>query len=122
MLAWRTALAPRSADHLLAAQARSGAEALGANGYPRVAESLRLSGKVVVEQDVDASGKVLHAFVQRRELQAASLGHQVPLGLERELDRATLDRVAAMPATPPDPATLREGAATRRVAIEWVLN
>lgn len=122
MLAWRTALAPRSADFLLAGQPRSGADALDKSGFPQVARSLALTGRVFVEQDIDAAGKVLHAFVQRRELSAASLGNQAPLTLEHELDRATLDRVAAMPTKAPDPATLRDGLATRRVGIEWVLN
>jgi hypothetical protein len=122
LLAWRTALAPRSADHLLTAQPRSGAQALDKTGFPLVAASLGLSGKVVVEQDVDASGKVLHAFVQRRELRSASLGKQTPLALEHELDQATLDRVAATPPAAPDPAALREGVVTRRVGIEWVMN
>jgi hypothetical protein len=121
MLAWRTALAPRSADFLLPGQARSGAEALDKGGFPLVAHSLALTGHVFVEQDIDAAGKVLHAFVQRRELRAASLGKQVPVALEHELDRATLDRVAALAPKAPDPATLRDGVATRRVGIDWVM-
>lgn len=59
---------------------------------------------------------------ERRELRAASLGNRTPLALEHELDRATLDRVAAMPPKAPDPASLRDGVATRRVGIEWVVN
>jgi hypothetical protein len=77
---------------------------------------------VFVEQDIDANGKVLSAFIQRRELHAASLGKQDPVGLEHELDLATLDRVAAMAPKAPDPATLRDGVATRRVGIEWAIN
>jgi outer membrane biosynthesis protein TonB len=122
MLAWRTALAPRSTDFLLTAQPRSGAEALDKKGFPLVAHSMALTGKVFVEQDIDASGKVLHAFVQRRELHSASLGKQVPLALEHELDQATLDRVGAQAPKAPDPATLRNGVATRRVGIEWTIN
>jgi hypothetical protein len=122
MLAWRTALAPRSTDFLLTTQPRSGAEALDKNGFPQIARSLALAGKVFVEQDIDASGKVLHAFVQRRELHSASLGKQTPLALEHELDQATLDRVAAQAPKAPDPATLRDGVATRRVGIEWTIN
>jgi hypothetical protein len=122
MLAWRTALAPRSADFLLVGQPRSGANALDQSGFPLVAHSLALVGRVFVEQDIDASGKVLHAFVQRRELRTASLGKQAPLALEHELDQATLNRVAAQAPKAPDPATLRDGIATRRVGIEWVVN
>lgn len=122
MLAWRSALAPRSADFLLTAQPRSGTDALDKSGFPLVARRLALVGRVFVEQDIDATGKVLHAFVQRRELHAASLGQQAPLALEHELDQATLDRVAAMAPKAPDPATLRDGVATRRVGIEWAIN
>lgn len=121
MLAWRTALAVRSADFLLAGEPRSSVEALDKGGYPRAARNLDLSGRVFVEQDVDATGQVRHAFIQRRELRAASLGNQAPVALEHELDRATLDRVAAMPPKAPDPAALRDGVATRRVGIEWAL-
>lgn len=119
LFAWRSALAVRSGDFVLAAVPRGGA--LDEGGYPPVARRLALSGKVVVEQDVDAAGKVVHSFVQRRELRTAWLGEPVPLALERELDRATLERVAATPAAAPDPASLRDGVATRRVAMEWVL-
>jgi hypothetical protein len=122
MLAWRSALAPRSADFLLVGQPRSGAEALDKSGFPLVAHSLALVGRVFVEQDIDASGKVISAFIQRRELHAASLGKQEPIGLEHELDRATLERVAAMALKAPDPATLRDGVATRRVGIEWAID
>lgn len=122
MLAWRTALAARSADFLLPGQARSGAQALDKGGYPRVARRLELSGKVFVQQDIDAAGKALHMFIQRRELRAATLGNQAPLALEHELDQATLDRVAAMPRNPPAPSALQDGIATRRVGIEWVVN
>jgi hypothetical protein len=122
MLAWRSALAPRSADFLLTGQPRSGAEALDKSGFPLVAQRLALVGRVFVEQDIDASGKVISAFIQRRELHAASLDKQEPVGLEHELDLATLDRVAAMAPKAPDPATLRDGVATRRVGIEWVIN
>lgn len=122
MLAWRTALAPRSGDFLLAGLPRGGADAIDAGGYPRVARQLGLDGRVVVEQEVDAAGKPLHSFIQRRELRAASLGNQPALALEHELDSATLERVAAMPRSAPEPATLRDGNATRRVAIEWVMN
>jgi len=122
MLAWRTALAARSDDFLLADLPRGGAQAIDAGGYPRVARRLGLDGRVVVEQEVDAAGKPLHSFIQRRELRTASLGNQPPLALEHELDQATLDRVAAMPRSAPEPATLRDGSATRRVAIEWVMN
>lgn len=121
MLAWRTALAPRSGDFLLAALPRSGAQAVDKGGYPVVARRLGLSGRVVVEQDVDAAGQPAHMFIQRRELRAASLGKQLPLALERELDAATLERVAAMPRSAPEPATLRNGTATGRVVIEWVM-
>ncbi len=122
MLAWRTALAARSQDFLLAGLPRGGAEAIDAGGYPRVARQLGLDGRVVVEQEVDAAGKPLYSFIQRRELRAASLGNQPPLALEHELDPATLDRVIAMPRSAPEPATLRDGSATRRVGIEWVMN
>lgn len=122
MLAWRTALAARSADFLLVALPRSGAQAIDKGGYPVVARRLGLSGRVVVEQDVDAAGKPVHMFIQRRELRAASLGNQPPLALEHELDPATLERVAAMPRSAPEPANLRNGTATGRVAIEWVMN
>jgi hypothetical protein len=122
MLAWRTALAPRSKDVLLVGQPRGGAQAIDAGGYPRVARQLGLAGRVVVEQEVDAAGKPLQSFIQRRELHAARLGSQVPLALEHELDQATLERVAAMPLSAPEPASLRDGSATRRVAIEWVMN
>jgi hypothetical protein len=122
MLAWRSALAPRSVDFLLTAQPRSGTEALDKNGFPLVAHSMALVGKVFVEQDIDASGKVISAFIQRRELHAASLGKQQAMGLEHELDQATLDRVAAMAPKAPDPASLSNGVATRRVGIEWAIN
>jgi hypothetical protein len=122
MLAWRSALAPRSVDFLLTTQPRNGAVALDKNGFPLVAHSMALVGRVFVEQDIDANGKVLSAFIQRRELHAASLGKQDPVGLEHELDLATLDRVAAMAPKAPDPATLRDGVATRRVGIEWAIN
>jgi hypothetical protein len=122
MLAWRTALSPRSVDFLPTTQPRSGAQALDKSGFPLVAHRLALVGRVFVEQDIDASGKVLHAFIQRRELHTASLGKQEAVGLEHELDQATLDRVAAMAPKAPDQATLRDGVATRRVGIEWVVN
>lgn len=122
LMAWRTALAPRSGDFLLTVLPRSGAEALDKGGYPAVARRLGLSGRVVVEQEVDAAGKPVHKFIQRRELRAASLGNQTPVALERELDDATLERVAAMPRSAPDPASLRDGTATVRVGIEWVMN
>ena len=83
---------------------------------------MALVGKVFVEQDIDASGKVISAFIQRRELHAASLGKQQAMGLEHELDQATLDRVAAMAPKAPDPASLSNGVATRRVGIEWTIN
>lgn len=121
MLAWRTALAPRSQDFLLAGQPRSGAEAVDAGGYPRVARQLGLEGRVVAQQEVDAAGMPLHTFIQRRELHAAGLGSPLALALEHELDQATLDRVAAMPRSAPEPATLRGGSATRRVTLEWVM-
>jgi hypothetical protein len=122
MLAWRSALAPRSADYLLPELARGGAKALDKDGFPLVARRLAVTGRVVVQQDMDATGKVLHSFVQRRELHAAGLGNQTPLALEHELDQATLDRVTATPPASPDPSTLRDGVATRRVGIEWVMN
>jgi hypothetical protein len=122
MLAWRSALAVRSADFLLAGQPRSGAEALDKAGFPLIAHRLELSGRVFVQQGVDADGKALHAFVQRRELRAAALGNQPPLALEHELDQATLERVAAMPPKTPAPSTLQDGVATRRVGIEWAAN
>lgn len=121
MLAWRTALAARAADFLRAGVPREGAEAIDKGGYPVVARRLGLSGRVVVEQDVDAAGKPLHRFVQRRELRAASLGELPPVGLERELDAATLARVAAAPASPPAASTLQGGVATQRVGIEWAM-
>lgn len=122
MLAWRTALAVRSQDFLLPGLPRAGDQALDAGGYPVVARQLGLSGRVVVEQDVDAAGKPVHTFIQRRELRATSLGNQVPLALEHELDPLTLARVAAMPLSAPEPATVRDGTATRRTAIDWVIN
>jgi hypothetical protein len=122
MLAWRSALAPRSADFLLTDQPRSGTEALDQSGFPLVARRLALVGRVFVEQDIDASGKVISAFIQRRELHAASLGKQQPVGLEHELDQATLDRVAEIAPKAPDPASLSNGVATRRVGIEWAIN
>lgn len=122
LLAWRSALAVRSTGFLLAGQPRGGADALDKSGFPHVARQLEISGRVFVEQDVDAAGNVLRAFVQRRELHAASLGKQAPLALEHELDRATLDRVAAMPPKAPDPSSLHDGVATRRVGIEWLVN
>jgi hypothetical protein len=121
MLAWRTALAVRSADFLLAGVPRDGAEAIDKGGYPIVARRLGLSGRVVVEQDVDAAGKPLQRFVQRRELRAAGLGELPPVGLERELDAATLARVASAPATPPAASTLQGGVATQRMGIEWAM-
>ena len=121
MLAWRTALAVRSSDFLLAGVPREGAQAIDKGGYPIVARRLGLSGRVVVEQDVDAAGKPLHRFVQRRELRAASLGNQPPVGLEGELDAATLARVAAAPAAPPAASTLQGGVATQRMGIEWAV-
>jgi hypothetical protein len=122
MLAWRTALAPRSADFLLAGVPRQGAGAMDQGGYPVVARRLGLTGRVVVEQDVDAAGKPLHMFIQRRELRATGLGDQAPLALEHELDAATLERVAANPRGVPQPAALRNGVATVRVGIEWTVN
>jgi hypothetical protein len=122
MQAWRTALAPRSVDFLLPGQPRSGAGAMGQRGYPLVAQRLALVGDVFVEQDVDATGKVRHAYIQRRELHTAGLGKQVPVGLEHELDQATLKRVAAMTPQVPDPTSLHDGVATRRVGIEWALH
>lgn len=122
LMAWRTALAPRSGDFLLTALPRGGADAIDKGGYPAVARRLGLSDRVVVEQEVDASGKPLYLFIQRRELRAASLGNQPPLALEHELDVATLERVAAMPRSAPEPANLRNGTATGRVGIEWVMN
>lgn len=122
MLAWRTALAPRSADFLLTGVPRQGAGAMDRGGYPLVARRLGLTGRVVVEQDVDATGKPLHMFIQRRELRASSLGDQAPLALEHELDAATLDRVAATPRTAPAASTLQGGVATQRVGIEWAVN
>jgi hypothetical protein len=122
MLAWRSALAPRSVDFLLTTQPRSGTAALDKNGFPLVAHNMALVGRVFVEQDIDASGKVISAFIQRRELHAASLGKQQAMGLEHELDLATLDRVAAMAPKAPDPASLSNGVATRRVGIEWAIN
>ncbi|HEY9109164.1 MAG TPA: hypothetical protein VIN58_20980 [Roseateles sp.] len=119
LLAWRTALAPRSADFLLTALPRSGAEAIDKGGYPAVARRLGLTGRVVVEQDVDATGKPAHLFIQRRELRAASLGNQPPLALEHELDRVTLDRVESSPRTAPAAGTLQAGVATQRMGIEW---
>jgi hypothetical protein len=121
MLAWRTALAVRSADFLLAGVPREGAQAIDKGGYPVVARRLGLSGRVVVEQDVDATGKPLHRFVQRRELRAASLGNLPPVGLESELDAATLARVASAPAAPPAASTLQGGVATQRMGVEWVV-
>jgi hypothetical protein len=121
MLAWRTALAARSSDFLLAGVPREGAQAIDKGGYPIVARRLGLSGRVVVEQDVDAAGKPLHRFIQRRELLAASLGNLPPVGLERELDAATLARVATAPATPPAASTLQGGVATQRMGIEWAV-
>jgi hypothetical protein len=121
MLAWRTALAPRSADFLLAGVAREGAAAIDKGGYPVVARRLGLTGRVVVEQDIDASGKSLHRFIQRRELRAASLGDLPPVGLEHELDAATLARVASAPVAPPAASTLQGGTATQRVGIEWLM-
>jgi len=119
LLAWRTALAPRSDDFLLTALPRSGADALDKGGYPAVARRLGLSGRVVVEQDVDATGKPVYLFIQRRELRAASLGNQPPLALEHELDRVTLDRVESSPRTAPAAGTLQAGVATQRMGIEW---
>lgn len=119
MLAWRTALAPRSTDFLLTEQPRSGPAAFDAQGFPKLARQLELSGRVVVQQEVDAGGKVLSSFIQRRELRAEALGPLPPIALEQELDEATQQRVAAMPPQAPAPETVRDGSATRRVGIEW---
>lgn len=119
--AFRTALVVRAGDYLLTDLARSGPQALGPGGFPLVARQLGLAGKVVVEQDIDASGKVLSAFIQRRELQVAALRQAPALALEHELDQVSLERAAAGPLVAPEPATLRQGVATRRVGIEWII-
>jgi hypothetical protein len=119
--AWRTALAARSPDFLESDVSSSGPDATDANGYPLSALRTGLAGLVVIEQDVDAAGRPVRTFVQRRELTAATLGALPALAFEHELDAASLARVAATPVTAPDAAQLRDGFATRRIAIEWVL-
>lgn len=119
MLAWRSALAPRSAEFLLPDVPRSGPKATDAQGFPLAASRLGLSGRVVVQQNLDPAGVVLESYIQRRELRAAGLGKQPPIALEHELDQATLARVAALPVQAPDASTLLNGYATRRVGIEW---
>jgi len=119
--AWRTAMAVRSTAMLYPDIPRSGPKAVDAGGYPVAARRAEITGKVVVEQDLDAGGKILRAFIQRREIQAAGVRDVPALALERELDDATLARVRATPTVAPDPAQLRDGTVTRRVAFEWVL-
>jgi hypothetical protein len=74
-----------------------------------------------VEQDIDASGKIVRSFAQRREITAAGVRAVPALALERELDLVSLARAAATPGAAPDQAQLRDGTVTRRIGIEWVL-
>lgn len=119
--AWRTALAVRSQAYLLPDMPRSGPGATDANGFPLFARRAELAGTVVVEQDIDAAGKIVRSFVQRREITAAGVRGVPALALERELDAVSLARAAATAAAAPDPAQMRDGTATRRIGIEWVL-
>ncbi|WP_457356576.1 hypothetical protein [Roseateles sp. P5_D6] len=119
--AWRTAMAVRSSGYLLPDVPRSGPGATDANGFPLFARRAELAGTVVVEQDLDAAGKIVRSFVQRREIMAAGVRGVPALALERELDAVSLARAATTPAAAPDPAQLRDGTATRRIGIEWVL-
>ena len=119
--AWRTALAVRSTALLYPELPRSGTQAVDAGGYPVAARRAEITGKVVIEQDLDAAGRVLRSFIQRREIHAAGVRDVPALALERELDDATLARARAAPTTAPDPAQLRDGTVTRRVAFEWTL-
>ncbi|WP_394483139.1 hypothetical protein [Roseateles sp. LYH14W] len=119
--AWRTAMAVRSTGYLLPDVPRSGPGATDANGFPLFARRAELAGTVVVEQDIDAAGKIVRSFVQRREVTAAGVRGMPALALERELDAVSLSRAASTPAAVPDSAQLRDGTATRRIGIEWVL-
>ncbi|MEO6279234.1 hypothetical protein [Roseateles sp.] len=119
--AWRTAMAVRSSGYLLPDVPRSGPGAIDANGFPLIARRAELAGTVVVEQDLDATGKIVRSFVQRREVTAAGVRGMPALALERELDAVSLARATTTPAVAPDPAQLRDGTATRRIGIEWVL-
>jgi hypothetical protein len=119
--AWRTALAVRSQAYLLPEVPRSGPGATDANGFPLFARRAELAGTVVVEQDIDAAGKIVRSFVQRREITAAGVRGVSAVALERELDAVSLARAAATLAAAPGPAQLRDGTATRRIGIEWVL-
>ena len=119
--AWRTALAVRSQAYLLPDVPRSGPGATDANGFPLFARRAELAGTVVVEQDINAAGKIVRSFVQRREIAAAGVRGVPALALERELDAVSLARAATTPTAAPDPAQMRDGTATRRIGIEWVL-
>ena len=119
--AWRTAMAVRSTAMLYPEIPRTGTQSMDAGGYPVAARRAEITGKVVVEQDLDASGRVVRSFIQRREIHAAGVRDVPALALERELDDATLARARAAPTVAPDPAQLRDGTLTRRVAFEWAL-
>ncbi|KQV47930.1 hypothetical protein ASC95_18260 [Pelomonas sp. Root1217] len=119
--AWRTAMAVGSATYLSPEIPRNGPGANDANGYPLFALHAQIAGRVVVEQDIDATGKIVRSFIQRREVTAAGTEGLPALAMERELDDASLTRALATPASAPEPAQLRDGTATRRIGIEWVL-
>ena len=119
--AWRTAMAVRSTAMLYPDVPRSGPKSVDEGGYPPAARRAGITGKVVVEQDLDAGGRILRSFIQRREIQAAGVRDVPALALERELDDISLTHALAAPTAAPDPAQLRDGTATRRLAFEWAL-
>lgn len=121
LYAWRTAMAVRSTATLYPDLPRSGPMSVDQGGYPAAARRAEVTGKVVVEQDLDANGRVLRSFIQRREIQAAGVRDVPAVALERELDDISLTRALAAPTAAPDPAQLRDGTATRRLAFEWAL-
>ena len=100
---------------------RGGPQSVDKGGYPVAARRAGVTGKVVVEQDLDARGRVLRSFIQRREIQALGVRDVPALALERELDDVSLARALAAPAVAPDPSQLRDGTVTRRLAFEWTL-
>lgn len=119
--AWRTAMAVRSTEMLYSDVPRGGPQSVDKGGYPVAARRAGVTGKVVVEQDLDARGRVLRSFIQRREIQALGVRDVPALALERELDDVSLARALAAPAVAPDPSQLRDGTVTRRLAFEWTL-
>jgi hypothetical protein len=92
-----------------------------ADGYPDLARSFIVQGRIVVEALVDEQGRLRRARVIQRDLNVPGIHGIRPVAFETTLDQASTDRAKTVKFQKPDPAKLKGGESAQRIEFVWRL-